>query len=246
VFPLRSLQSDKFLREIHHLLWIDPFLNGEALDYGWSCRDHAWASACLIRLAGHEPVILRGSAVFFRRASASEPLMVLSQKTHAWCAVDGLGSIDLSVQDTATYNGQTIELPARCIYANKWVPEGRGTVAVLSQPSDFTEAANYFARANRTAAVYEIKDGESLSPNFLIQADRWSHSPLTDRIRDRGCDPSAFYCSVIEHLLNVLRGGARSLADLDQPSAHSSLMSQSDGAQARVRESMRAVGCELL
>jgi len=100
----------------------------------------------------------------------------------------------------------------------------------------YLRIVNGLLKANKTGAVYWLKDGETLSPGLLLEADRWINSPVTDRLRAMSAKPSALYCGLLQHLLGVLSGEAKSLVLLPQFEAWSSLTSTAELAQSRFRE----------
>src|SRR5690242_5536536 len=92
---LARLTSDDFLDELHHLLWIKPFINRGTWDAGWNCRDHALVVGTILLLGHIECRIVHGTAAFTQGPVAHQDPLLMWVEHHAWIDIDG-GPLDLS------------------------------------------------------------------------------------------------------------------------------------------------------
>lgn len=233
MFELRALASDRFLREIHHLLWMDPHVNKGTLDVGWNCRDHAWVTGILIGASGHKPVFFHGKATYILRRTARSKTRIIQQGLHSWVGTENHGLIDLSIKSKGTIDGEPYRLPS-CIFANKWMPSDGGTVNAVRDEATFAREIDMATKGNKATAVYLIKEAELLSANFLLQADAWINSPLTEKLKTLTSDVSELYCSILLHLIHFLRNEAQSLTTMTQSDALIFLAREAKAARSQV------------
>jgi hypothetical protein len=92
------LTRDDFLRELHHLLWIEPAERRGKWDPGWNCRDHAFIVGFIARLLRSEAVVILGRAMFIVGPSGEKVPLGVEQSPHAWLAINGYGYFDLSLR----------------------------------------------------------------------------------------------------------------------------------------------------
>ncbi len=239
MFELRALTSERFLRELHHLLWIEPHVNRGVLDQGWNCRDHAWVAALLMHAAGRTPLLFHGRATFIGRRTSEVRGVLVQQHPHSWAGAENLGNVDLSTRATVAIDGEAFRLPIACVFANKWVPHDRGEVYVVRNAPRYARAINGLMQANKTAAIYLLESGESLSPGLLAHADAWINSPLTDRLSAVAANVSGLYCSILMHLLHFLTDDVQSLRLQSQVEAWTSLSRDADFAQSQAEATLR-------
>lgn len=234
---LIALTSDRFLNELHHFLWSEPFMNKGELDQGWNCREHAWVGALLSHWLGFSSVLFLGKAWLITGPTNQRPGFGVFQRAHSWLGVEGFGAVDLSIKPEATYAGTTIRFPIRCLYGNKLIPHGRGKVCVFNDEAEFDRAATAFCeRRKEIWALYLMASGASLDEGFVTHAAEWINSPLTDRLKERFGDPSATYASLFLHLAGFLSGTHSSLTRIPVVDAWAKLAESGPGATQRALE----------
>ena len=229
--PLKDLLADRFLREIHHFLWIDPSVIGGTTDAGWSCRDHAWVTALLARSSGYRPALFHGEAFFAAGPNAKSAGVSVSQKPHSWVVVEDAGTIDLSIRPDARIDGGDYRLPITCVFADSWLPRGKGRVHFVDEANTYARAVEVLPRRRNTlSAVYLVNEAEQFHAGVVTRAAGWIRSPLTERL---GClygNPSDLYAALALHLRAFLEGEAQSLRGLPADEAWRWLARTRDGA----------------
>lgn len=233
---LRSLVSERFLRELHHFLWIEPSLSGKVLDAGWNCRDHAWLTALMVQSLGHKPLLFHGEAFFVKGANGKSGSVSYTQQPHSWIAVEGVGAVDLSVKPEFSISGDDFRIPVTCIFANECLPRGRSTAYFFDDPGVFAQAVRELPnRRNQASAVYLKHEAEHLHDGHLARAAGWIGSPLTQRLDSRYGNPSDLYAALLLHIRSFLVGSVPSLAGLPFDEAWGQLAARRAGAIDRAR-----------
>lgn len=235
---LKDLFSDRFLREIHHLLWLEASVADAAVDGGWNCRDHAWATALISLTLGHTATLVGGEAFFSKGETPGSPANRFHVKPHNWIWVHGVGAIDLSVKPVSRIAGSDFRVPIRCIFAGEWIPRRKHYAACfLEDASRFAVAARELpTRHGHGAAIYLAREAEFPHGGHLSRAAGWIGSALTGWLDETfGDDPSDIYAALFLHLRAILEGGARSLADLPFEKAWEALAAKREGAIDRAR-----------
>lgn len=236
---LRELHSDRFLREVHHFLWVGPSVHGATTDAGWNCRDHAWVTALLAHTLGHKSVFLHGEACFAVGPNGRSESTSIQQRPHSWVALDKVGAIDLSIKPENRVSGSDFRLPISCIFANAWMPRARGQAFFLEDAVVFARAAEDLPqRHNRISAVYLVNEAEDLHAGHLTRAAGWIGSPLTLYLDSRYGNPSDLYAALLLHLRAFLDGDAQSLTGLPFDEAWRWLARVREGAIERAARSM--------
>lgn len=236
---LRDLLSDRFLREIHHFLWIDPSVIGGATDAGWSCRDHAWVTALLARSLGHQPALFHGEAFFAVGQNGRSAGASVRQAPHSWIVIEDVGAIDLSTKPDSNVSGVDFQLPITCIFANAWIPHGRGKAYFLDDPGAFARVTQDVPqRRNQATAVYLTHEAEHLHTGHLTRAAGWIRSPLAQRLGSLHGNPSDLYAALLLHLRAFLEGDAQSLTGLPAGEAWNWLARVREGAIERAQQSI--------
>lgn len=234
---LRDLFSDRFLREIHHFLWVDPSFSGGVVDAGWSCRDHAWLTALLAQSLGYKPALFHGEAFFVKARTKRSGSLSYYQRPHSWVVVEGVGAIDLSIKPDFSSSGDNFRIPIRCIFADECMPRGKSKAFFFDQADVFTRAAEYPGQlCNQDTAVYLIKEAEQLHSGHMQYAAGWIGSPLTVRLDAAYGNPSALYAALLLHLRSFLEGGVPSLAGLPCEEAWRQIADMREGAIDRIRQ----------
>ncbi|HKU70298.1 MAG TPA: hypothetical protein VJQ51_05630 [Burkholderiales bacterium] len=233
---LKDLFTDRFLREIHHLLWLDASGAGASIDGGWNCRDHAWITALLSLTLGHTVTLVAGEAFFSKGATAESPASSFHVNPHHWAWVDGVGAIDLSVKQVSRIESIDFRLPIRCIFASEWIPRRKNNAYFLENRAQFARAMEELpGRRNQSAAVYLACESEYPHTGHLSHAAGWIRSALTSRLHARFGNPSDMYAALFIHLRAFLDERARSLADLSFDDSWAALAADRYGAIDRAR-----------
>jgi len=231
---LRDLLSDRFLREIHHFLWIGPSVLGEATDAGWSCRDHAWVTALLARSLGHKPILFHGEALLVVGPNGRSGSISVHQRPHSWIAIEDVGAIDLSIKPDSRVSGSDFRIPITCIFANAWIPRAKGKVFFLDDAAVFARAIEDLPqRRNQVSAVYLINEAEHLHAGHLTRAAGWIRSPLTLHLDSLYGNPSDLYAALMMHLRSFLEGRVPGFSGLPFEEAWSRIASARQGAIVR-------------
>jgi hypothetical protein len=236
---LRDLISDRFLLELHHLLWVDPSFAGATVDAGWNCRDHAWLTALLVRSLGHNPLLFHGEAHFIKGPNGTSSSHSYYQRPHTWIAVENVGAIDLSIKPEFSIFGDDYRLPITCVFANEWIPRGKSKASFLDDALAFARAMEELPRRrNQVSAIYLTQDAEQLHAGHLTFAAGWIGSPLTKRLDAIYGNPSDVYAALLLHMRSFLNGDVPGLSALSFEDAWSRLAVTRSGAIARARQLM--------
>jgi hypothetical protein len=228
---LKDLFSDRFLREIHHLLWLEASTAGAAMDGGWNCRDHAWISALLSLALGHTASLVSGEAFFSKDATAASSANSFHVKPHNWTWIHGVGAIDLSVKPVSRIAGNEFQVPIKCIFASEWIPRRKNSAYFLQDAAQFAHAVEVIpGQHGQATAIYLASEAEYPHVGHLSRAAGWIGSALTDWLDAVYGNPSDIYASLFLHLGAFLEGRARSLAVLPFEKAWAVIASEREGA----------------
>jgi hypothetical protein len=234
---LRTLHSERFLREIHHLLWSATTLSGNVVDAGWNCRDHAWVMALLIRALGYKTVLIHGEAHFIKGPNGNSGSVSYFQRPHTWLAVENVGAIDVSARAKFRVGGDRFQTSITCIFADEWLPHGRGKSYFFTDANAYARAVDELsARRNQLSAVYLNQEAEQLHEGLLSRAAGWIGSPLTKQLDSSYGNPSDLYAALLLHLYSYLAGDAPSLTRLPAEQSWAQLAHARVGAIDRARQ----------
>lgn len=237
-----QIATESFLREIHHLLWIDPFINKKKRDAGWSCRDHALILAGVGQLRGLESNLVSGAAQFIQGPTTGHPPFGLFVDPHTWVNFDGLGTFDISITfaQTPKFSKSADWEPFRVI-GSKIDPRGQLGYILTRDASRFESFGNMASHEeNKRVAIYLEAKREPFDPKTLLDAFGWCNSPLTIRIQKIIKKNTALYPKAIMHLSDFLDGRAESLTRLPQMSAWKKIASERDESAQQVLDAMKA------
>lgn len=238
---LREFSSERFLREIHHFLWIDPQRVGDSLDAGWSCREHALVLGLLVESFGHRTLLVHGEAFFARGASGKSASTSFSQKPHNWVLVQDVGAIDISIKPDFDNAGDRFRLPLNCIFANEWLPRGRGRVFFVDDAGVFARAAAELPQQrNHATAVYLTREIEHLHYGHITHSAGWAGSALTSLLDAQYGNPSDLYAALMLHLRAFVLGDAPGLSKLSFHASWAELARAREGAIERARSCVRS------
>ena len=88
--------AERVKPELNHIYTERPFEVQSGLDLGWFCREHALHLYGLAKLLGAETEICVGDFIV-RKAGGNIFSSVRDQSDHAWCRVDGVDPVDVSL-----------------------------------------------------------------------------------------------------------------------------------------------------
>jgi len=212
---IATLARPSLVREIHHLLWVEPRQNRGVLDEGWNCRDHALVVATLCQMLGFNAYTIHGAASFVQGATGGRPPVGLGQDPHAWAAVDGGGMHDLSVRLDRTAVPHWTDWQVLCISGS--VPHAKRKMR-LHYPKTALEYEDTVAAASHRqaerCAIYLAREYEPLTKAALSASMAWSNSILTDDLRDQIGEQPDFHARFALHLFELLGDPALSLTEL--------------------------------
>lgn len=236
------MSSETFLREVHHFLWTEPFVNASgALDHGWNCRDHAWITALLCHSTSHNAVIFHGQSALISGPTNAQSGMCIHQAPHWWVGVENVGSFDLSIKRVTRHEAQELRFPITCLFANKPIPQGRAQAIFIRNVGEFQKAmSSLLHRRNHTALLYLLEGGEHLDEGHIVCAPNWINSPLTDTLRSRFGSPADVYCALFLHLHSFLSGNAKSLSSLTKEEAWAQVSKFREGSMSRTLEVLQS------
>lgn len=227
---LKEFVSERFLREIHHFLWLDGDRSRDVVDAGWSCRDHALLTALLMQSCGLQPMLAHGEAVFCRQTGNLPPVSV-SQRPHSWLLLEHVGAVDLSVKPDFVSAGERYRLGLNAVFAGEWLPRGKGKVYIVEDADVFARALDALPeQRNHATALYHIAEAEHVHGGHITYSAGWIRSPLTQLIADDYGDPCALYAALLLHLRAFLARETPSLAGLTFDAAWQSIAATSDDA----------------
>jgi hypothetical protein len=231
---LRALHDDRFLRELHHFLWIEASVIDGTADAGWNCRDHAWVTALLARSLGYRPALFHGEAFFALGPSGKSTGFSVSQKPHTWVVVEDAGTIDLSIRPNVRIDGGDFQLPISCIFADSWLPRGRGSASFLADARAYARAIEDLPlRRNTLSAMYLVREAEQFHAGLITRAAGWIRSPLAHQLGSIYGNPTDLYSALALHLRSFLEGKVQSLANLLPMEAWQRLACAREGAIER-------------
>lgn len=234
--PLRIFNGEKFLRELHHFLWTPAQVIGDAVDAGWSCRDHALVVGILLESFGYKAMLAHGEALFVRGPSGKSPSVCFTQRPHHWLLVQEVGAMDLSVKPDFASGGEQIRFPLRTLFANQWHPRGKGRVIFINDAKAFARAEEALPQQrNHATAVYLTKEAEHIHEGHINYSAGWIGSALTGLLEAQYGNPVALYAALMLHLHAFVSGNAPSLADLSFGESWKRLYGRQEQAVAHAR-----------
>jgi hypothetical protein len=231
-----QLSREDFLRELHHLLRVEPHFNNGLYDEGWNCRDHALIVAGIVHMLGLTGSMLFGRAAFVQGPHADAPPVARDVQTHAWVGVDRAGVFDLSVQlaPHKRYPGW-VDWGVRGLFGHGFLPAGRVDIVMPRHEAEFENClAAATHRANRRTAIYLGVEYTDLRAQHVANGLAVCNSPLTDRLRGAFGERGDLHARAIVHLCGLLRGEAATLANVGSMDAWAVLAERQGNAVFRV------------
>jgi hypothetical protein len=218
---LTELVRPDFLAELHHLLWLAPFVNKGQWDEGWNCRDHALVTACLAALHGQTPSILNGKVMLIDSGRGTTPPIGIEASTHSCVGIVDAGIIDLSIRFTRSANpSREVSWPVNGVLHSRATPPGTCNVKVTTKTSDYERAvAEATHRVATRSLIYHLSGGFELTIKNLEHAFDITNSALSDRLRDELRLGSDVYAKAALYLWDFLNGISPPLSTLPQDAA---------------------------
>lgn len=96
--------------ELNHLYFRPARQLGNETDLGWFCREHALHVHCVAQFLGHASQIVLGDFLLRCRPKSQETIEIVSigeTQQHAWCEIDGLAPVDVSMRVRGLAGGFT-------------------------------------------------------------------------------------------------------------------------------------------
>lgn len=213
-----SLLREEFLRELHHLLWIEPRINAGMLDEGWNCRDHALIVAAIAQMSGFDAAILMGRAGFVQGPRGAIPGVGIGVSPHAWVGIAGAGQFDLSVRlNAAGRHSSWSDWGVAGLFASQFEPSGSVRAVFAQDPDEYDKAYNAATRLDSTnSAIYYCDDHAQLTSRMLSNAPRNCNSLLTGMLEAEFGDRGDLHARAVVHLIERLHGRGTSLTSRPQ------------------------------
>jgi hypothetical protein len=233
------LENPSFRADLHKLLWIEPFFNRGQFDAGWSCRDHAFVTSCVLRVLQVDVAFAHGKCMYVQGADSGLASCGLGQEpfaptTHTWLRLES-GIVDLSPQLHLRFPHlpQWRPLTFGGVIGSTWRPSGAG---VLCEPSSIRDYSNMIAGASHhdrtNTAVYWHQNSQDLTSEIVNNAVEFINSPLSVRL-EQSYDKD-IYAKAVLHLLEVTAGHRRSIAGVSHRKAWKFVDQQPTGATERL------------
>lgn len=227
---------DDALRELHHLLWIEPHVNKGVQDDGWNCRDHALIVAGVIQMLGFTASIMVGKAVFIQGPRGDLAGMGRDVKYHAWVGVDRAGFFDLSVRLSAFSEfPDWQDWKTAGLVGEAFSPPGEVVFRMAKNELDFqnfTNAATQYEGIN--TSIYFGETFSTLTAGDITNGLALCNSPLTDKLRASFGERQDLHAKAIVHLVDYFQGKTPSIAGLPQMEAWAQLAARPGNAASRV------------
>jgi hypothetical protein len=204
---LEAIAEPGIISELHHLLHIEPFRNEGSLDYGWSCRDHAWTLTLLAKVFGLDAVACHGKLDLVGRTSRSQQPLVVNVGRHSWTHIAGNGFTDLSLKrQVCAQNGDGDDcLQTSPVVRNRLVgiEGGRVWTGLGDQEREIllSEAQN---APDIPSAIYTGETYDEVLSEYVDAAPDLINSPLTDRLKKSFS--GEIYAKLVLHLSDRLKG----------------------------------------
>ena len=136
---VEALSREDFLRELHHLLWIEPQLNNGQRDEGWNCRDHALIVAGVAQMLGFTASVIHGRATFVQ-GPRQTPTLWASASPHSWVGVEGAKQSDLSIRLRAVEQFPSWrDWEVSAMVADWFLPADRARIVHVDSPEELLE-----------------------------------------------------------------------------------------------------------
>lgn len=241
---LAKIAKEDFLREIHHLLWIDPHINRGKRDDGWNCRDHALIVGGVARMFGFKSLAVSGAAMFVQGPIGHHAPVGRSVDPHTWVQIENVGAVDVSVRlkgfkDMPKWK----DWETSGLVGSQFHPIGRVNYLSTSDPAKYDNSINIAThRVDQKYGIYLRKAAEPIGVDQLQMAFKWCNSPLTVRLSNLFKNRHDLYPKAILHLTSLLKGEATSVVQLPQMKAWATVAGKKSDAIERVCSESNHVG----
>ena len=242
----RAFVAPRFLSEIHHFLWTDTRMVGNAIDAGWNCRDHALLAGLLCESFGFRAMLVHGEALFARGATNKSASTHYSQRPHQWVLIEGIGAMDLSIKPEFDNAGDIFRVPVQSVFANHAYPRNRARVHFLQDAALFARAESELPQLRgHTNVVYLTREVEYLHEGHITYSAGWIRSALTGWLDAEYGNPCELYAALLLHLRAFLLGDASSLAYLPFSESWQRIARSRENAIARAKQLLQPASLEL-
>lgn len=181
---LEHLAEKKFLDELHHLLWNEPFVKNGIRDEGWNCRDHSLLVAGIVRRLGYSCDIHSGKCAFVQGGNNNILSLSLEVNPHSYVYLLQKGIIDFSprFQCFAVPLG-FLQWPIEGIFLNKLLPKQLKTkseIVIANNEPDFQFHIRRTVQHKESRALIYLKQGTANSlQEMLNNPGQTINSPLS-------------------------------------------------------------------
>jgi hypothetical protein len=209
-------------------------MNRGTFDGGWSCREHALITCCLLTAHGIEAWLIHGKVMYVRGPSGGLPPVgrgqeLSSQAGHTWLDIPDIGVVDLSPNLAGGIHPHWPSVTFSGILGSEWLPYGGGQFVQCTSAQDYdNQIALGSYQENGMRAVYLPMLRERLTSGMIMDAFRYVNSPLTDSLRKRF--DSSVYAKAVLHFADRLDGRGRSLAGVSRNKGWSIIASRAGNA----------------
>lgn len=194
---LQNILERRIKAELNAIYTEPPGVTSGGHDCGWFCREHALHTYVLALMLGRHAAIKIGD--FKIDSAEGEGLTTIdSGADHAWCEIDGVVPIDLSMT-FVHFHGQFPKLPL--LY-------GTGTIGAFTSRYFTAEADFLHDDAAGTFAI-SLLERQSISPplsDILQQPYSFLHLPLNDAPRWTEIYGSDIFSKTSLHLYKLALG----------------------------------------
>jgi len=217
-FRVESLHSERFLKEIHYLLWRAPFRNNGVQDSGWNCRDHAVIVALLLRNFGIQSGVCFGKMALVTGPNGKEQPIGNVVNPHSWNFISGADWLDASVRiprEIPSWRSWKVDgVFGKSAYANL-----ETTLSVMKSPVDFENSVNEASKnPGGRALIYQMPQNNIIPADKIPLDDlpRWVNSPHSRRIAAEFASDRIIYLKAAYHLLMLIENKRETLTTIEK------------------------------
>jgi hypothetical protein len=198
---------ERVLPEINLLFWTPVFSNKGVLDWGWSCREHAWAMALLLRDQGVDCMVAHGRVEYLLPPRHDQKLpVVLDVRSHSFVRLVEDGYQDFSIKPRVKLNDDNL-LQFPQLQNSKLTPATWGDLELADLRTALSPLDLKVVRS-KPLARYKVERLEEPGRKMTADPCAWINSPLTDELER--CYGRHVYDRALAHLQAFSRGEAPS------------------------------------
>jgi hypothetical protein len=211
VSPMDASLADfleRVVPEVNLLFWTPVFTNRGVLDWGWSCREHAWAVTLLLRGLGVDCMVAHGKLEYLLPTRGEKALpVVLDVRNHSFVRIMERGYLDVSIKPRVKLNDTNV-LHFPQLHNSELVPKTWGDLELADVRTALSPADPRVVRP-RPLARYKVERLEEPGRQMTEEPCAWINSPLTDQLKQHY--GRAAYDRAFAYLQALSRGEAQSL-----------------------------------